>query len=69
MIILVALFTLWWCYVSRTTYKHSINQSVTNLLVKEVQGNNPTFSAADIHGKHYLTNMYVHNSIIIIYMY
>ena len=25
--------------------------------MKEVQGSNPTFSVADIHGKHYLTNV------------
>lgn len=34
----------------RTTYKHPTNQAVTNLLVKEVQGNKPAFAAADIRG-------------------
>ena len=36
------------CY--RTTYKHPLNQ-VTNILLKEVKANNPTYSTDDIRGK------------------
>ena len=43
------------CYMlylySRATYKDNANKSVTEKLVKEVKGNNSSFSEADIRGK------------------
>ena len=35
----------------RATYKDNANKSVTEKLVKEVKGNNSSFSEADIRGK------------------
>ena len=35
----------------RATYKDHANKSVTEKLVKEVKGNNSSFSEADIRGK------------------
>ena len=56
----------------RTTYKHPSNQSVTNLLVKELKANNPTYSADDIRGNNaieYLTYLvYIHFPYILYYI-